>query len=290
MIFKDTADIGVAFADEGLWEVAEFLRRPIHPDYVNDTGGKENASKRGEAMRLAQEGWHEGTDMVHNMLTGLALLDNKVGVANWRMDVAGHLPDVGRYLTGDPAHMVRHTRRDGAHPVIHIVVNTARVGSSTHEQQTNYGVGLCGLIDWLEASGRRVELDRLGVVQTSSSVHSVSGGKRSFQGWKVKRAADPLDIASVVFAIAHPAAHEQLVWGMRRRMSRVMWMPKKVCQDDVARIGADGAFIVDSVLDDARACSTVAGACLVAAKRLNDASGEDICDIAELRHALKEID
>lgn len=294
MIFKDNESVGVAFADEGLWEVADFLKRPIHLTYRGEWDARTEGYDRhggltqSEAVRVAQEGWHEGTQMVHDLLTGVALLENKPGISNTRLDVAGHIPDIGRYLSGDPAHMIRHTRRDGAHPVIHIVVNTALAGSSTAKQQTNYGVGMCGLIDWLEASGKRVELDRLGVVQNSGGIYLRDGGKRSFQGWKVKRAADPLDLSSVVFALAHAASHRHLVWGMRRRMSKVTWMPKQVLQEDVAHIGAEGAFIVDSVLDAGLQCETVAGACLLAAKRLNDAAGEDLCDMEALRDALKE--
>jgi hypothetical protein len=282
MIFEDTDTIGVAFADEGLYEVAHFLERPRHESYRSEGSNTANSMYGGlsfdGALRVAQDGWHEGVGLVHELLAGLPIMENATGVANWKRDVCGSIPDVPRFLSGEPTYMLRHARQEGSSPVIHIVVNTALVAGSTANQQTNYGAGLCGLIDWLEAKGKRIELDRLGVVD--------DGRRRSFQGWKIKRAADNLDLAATVFALAHLASHRHLVWGMRERMIHLHWRPVRVTQADAHRIGAEGALIVDSVLSDGAQCNTVAGACLLAARRLNHAAGDDICDIEELTRAL----
>lgn len=283
MIFKDD-EIGVAFADGGLWEVADFLKKPRHQSYLSRSmyGRATNELHGGltfeGAIRTAQEGWHDGVELVHDLMSGVPLLENMVGVADWRYDACGEMPDVPRYVSGDPLHMRRRTRQSGSRPIIHIVVNTALVGGSTPTQQTNYGVALCGLIDWLEAKGKRVELDRVGVVD--------DGLRRTMQGWKVKRATDALDLPAVVFALAHMASHRHLVWGMRERMQAVGWTPVRVKQSDVEHFNADGALIIDCVLGDGLVCNTVAGACLLAAQRLNDAAGEDICDIEELARTL----
>lgn len=285
MIYTDTGPRTVVFADNGLPEVAEFLARPrLRPHEYSHAESVHDGLTFKDAMRVAREGWSEGAAMVHNLLTGLPFENNAQGVSHWAWDVAGEVPDVGRYASGEPAHMRRHTRRPGKERVIHIVVNTALSGFSSAQQQTNYGVGLCGLIDWLENTGRRVELDRLGVVEDSKL--------RSFQGWKVKRAADTMDLAAMAYALAHVSSHRHMVWGMRERCRNLVWRPKRITQADVALINAEGAFIIDSVLNDGDRCNTVASACLLAAERLNHASaligGEELVDVEALRDALAQ--
>lgn len=283
MIIIENEKRAVAFADEGIWEVADFLQQPMHPGTPRSSAQAAHSIHGGlrpdQAIKVAKEGWQEGVDMVHELLGGVPLSENIAGQAKWTQDVCGYLPEVPKFLSGDPRHMRRHARKEGSRPVVHIVVNTALTGNSTGAQQTNYGVALCGLIDWLESHGKLVELDRLGVVD--------GGRRRSFQGWKIKRAAEVLDMSSVVFALAHMSSHRHLVWGMRNRLAPVRWMPVDVRQSDVALIGAEGAIILDSVLNDGRRCNTVHGACLLAAERVNRAAGEDVCDIEELRYVLE---
>lgn len=300
MIHIDKEGLVVQFCDSA-WEAVQYIRSTevapwmiesriggvivpkktgsMRPVMFNDndamlgTGGVDLP----KAMKLVEEGWEEGLSLIHHGLQAI-LEYNAPGINRWRHDVAGEQPDIARFLGGDPRDMHRRAFFKGSKPIIHMVVNTALHGGATPRQVMNYGVGLVGLVDYLESRGKRVELDRLGVV------YGGFGDKRSMQGWKVKRAEEPLDLASVAFALAHPASHRRLVWAMRERGLgfRSHGAPASINENDAKLIGSEGAFIIDSVGTEGSHCDSPQSALLLAAKRLNKAAGEELVDLKEL--------
>lgn len=68
---------------------------------------------------------------------------------------------------------------------------------------------MCAVIDQLENSGRRVELNVAWCSQIS--------GVRVSVGWTAKRAEDTLDLASIAFSLAHPAASRRIGFAMAER-------------------------------------------------------------------------
>lgn len=285
MIFHDEGPRTVVFGED-VHEVLDFLKRPLKYNrddpWSTKRAGDINIGNWSPEQGLwhARNGWSEGAAMIHDLLAGLPFENNATGLCNWRMDVAGELPDVARYASGEPAHMRNHARRQGNQKVLHLVINTARTGSSTSRQRVNYLVGICGLVDWLESNGQRCEIDRVGVVRDRHI--------RSFQGWKVKSASQQLDLSAAAYALIHDSAHQHLVWGMRERCRRVAWEPVPLRRDDLPYIGAENAFIINGVVNNARECDTIKGAVLLAAKRLNDFAEEELVDIEQLTAALAD--
>jgi hypothetical protein len=158
------------------------------------------------ALRLAETGWSEGAKDLSDKLS--AHMPERDHVDSWRYDVAGELPDIGRFLAGDPAHMKRHGHPKGNKPIVSLLVNICCSGSVTAEQFANYGAAMANVIDQIENSGRRVELNVAMVTQLS---------KRVTVGWTVKQAEDPLDIAAIAFSLAHPAALRRIGFAMIER-------------------------------------------------------------------------
>lgn len=162
------------------------------------------------ALRLARDGWPEGVRLVE---MAAAEVQANARTSTLRYDVAGEFPDVARYAAGDPFNMISRRQQKMNHPVVHIIVNpncSAAVGA---EKFAQYGGALAALVDQIENTRRRVELDVL-------AVNSHQGRGRSRVGWKVKRASDALDLGAVAFSIAHPAAFRRLVFALWERTPR----------------------------------------------------------------------
>lgn len=290
MLHLELGNRSCMFGDSA-WEVVNFLRSPgMPPRHENflrkvKTGGMDSfvgalGCSYEDALRLVIEGWDEGVALMHHGLQTLIGV-NAAGISRWKSDVAGEQPDIYRALGGDPRSMKRRAFSQGGKPIIHMVVNTAMQAGASDKQTRNYGIAILGLIDYLESRGKRVELDRLGVVTGFSSV------TRSLQGWKVKRADETPDLSAIAFAIAHPASHRKLVWAMRSYCKSVVpaGSAARITKEDAALIGAEHAFLLDSVGNDGYRCSTPQEALILAGERLNKAAGEQLVDTDELKVA-----
>lgn len=157
-----------------------------------------------DALRLAERGWSEGAKDLSDRLA--AHMPPRDKEDSWCYDVAGELPDIGRYLAGDPAHMRRHGHPKGHRPILSLAVNIRLQCSVKASAMANYGAALVAVIDQLEHHGRRVEL--LVTFATEQN------GARVSCGWTVKQAEDALDLAAVAFSVAHPAASRRIGFAM----------------------------------------------------------------------------
>lgn len=227
------------------------------------------------ALRMAREGWSEGALDLHNRLAGLPPPVNRH--YDLKYDVGGQLPDVPRFLSGDPAHMLTRGKRVGNPPVVHLCVNNWILAMIGAQEQANYGTALVALIDRIEASGRRVELD-------VTFIGRQMGSKVVVLGWKVKQAGEHCDLAAVAFAVAHPGAFRRFGFAMIER-SPASWSNPgygynlALSSEYAALIGADGALLIDGVGGASGRCRTVDGAVLYAAEQINKAAGETLVEV-----------
>lgn len=169
-----------------------------------------------EAHRLAAEGWQEGAARA-------ALLMDRIKTARptrkalTRWDVAGALPSVPRYLSGNPLNM-RQMQRSASSQQPVITIATEIGGPSSVETRTfeARAVAAAAIVDRLEDAGFRVEI--LGGMRSSNSgtgVREATGannalGKRAEVFFRVKAAQDTLDLARVAFGLGHPSATRRL--------------------------------------------------------------------------------
>jgi hypothetical protein len=159
------------------------------------------------AMRLAREGWSDGAKDLSDRLD--AHLPARDKTDTWRYDVAGEIPDVGRFVSGDPACMKRHGHPKGHRPILTLAVNLAVAGVTKATAMANFGAALVAVIDKLEHSGRRVDLSALMVAQ--------QGSIRNVIGWRVKEPDQQPDLAAIAFSLAHPAALRRIGFAMYER-------------------------------------------------------------------------
>lgn len=191
-------------------------------------------------LQLARDGWAEGMRMVE---MAAAEVQTNARTSTFRYDVAGELPDVSRFAAGDPLHMVSRARQKQNHPVVHIIVNVNCSGSINAKRFAEYGGALTALVDQIENTRRRVELDVL-------AVNTHQGRGRSRCGWKVKRAEDQLDLSAIAFSIAHPAAFRRLIFALWERTPASYHTYGYGTVSDIARSDAEAMDTPDAILFD----------------------------------------
>jgi hypothetical protein len=222
------------------------------------------------ALKLAETGWSEGAkDLSDRLATHMPTRDHE---DSWRYDVAGELPDIGRFLAGDPMHMRRHGHPKGHQPIISLLVRICCAGATKASAFANYGTALCAIVDQLENMGRRVEVNVTDV--------SECNGTRVSLGWTVKHAEDSLDLAAIAFSLAHPAASRRIGFAMTERCgaretysygrplkpTAADWidpLPGMYCIDGVG-------MVIGLTLDQAIA---------MVVKQVNDAAGETLVTV-----------
>lgn len=217
------------------------------------------------AVRLASVGWEEGVKAIFNELTA-NFPQHYDKEPPWRYDVAGALPDVPRYLHGEPEHMLARGRAKGGKPIVHIIINTVCSAWTKGSQFVNYGAAITAMIDDIESKGKRVQLD-------VAAVFSNLRGNTGVVGWNVKQAGDPVDLSAIAFSLAHPAAFRRLQFGMIER-TPFDWdtfgygQCGRMTNAHAKLMEAERAFLLDGVGEDGKSCDTAAGALALARAQL----------------------
>lgn len=284
MIYRDETIDGVRrvklFFDSQI-EAADFLRdNPSRWRRTSTTSPSQDwdfcAGNTG-AEELARNGWSEGAKDLSDRLA--VHMPERDHVDSWRYDVAGELPDIGRYLAGDPVHMKRHGHPKGHKPIISIFINNWIVCFTKAHQMANYGAAMCAMIDQLENSGRRVE------VIAGTIAQSFALGKIMMSAtWRVKAAEDPLDLGALAFAVAHPAASRRFGWRLWERTEAPtdtgygQGMGRVADEHDLID-PMPGTLMLNGIKMDGARCNTLDAALEFAAEQINNAAGETLVTV-----------
>lgn len=229
------------------------------------------------ALRLADTGWEEG---VKNLSALAATVPNNTIVTR-SYGVAGELPDVPRYLAGDPFNMIHRGKAKVPKPTMTIALNVRASCAVGAQEMANFGAAICALVDRLES--RRVRVELLGLVATN-------GPKRFAISWGIKRPQDALDLSAVAFSYAHPAMFRRLGFAVMERspmsaFSAHYGVDGGISPDDFLDL-TPGALLINGVDHNPGACRTMAGAIEFAKKEINRAyrslgHEEDMAELEE---------
>lgn len=224
------------------------------------------------ALKLADSGWHHGVETLHQMTAKKAA---NLSVAKWTHDVVGDLPDIPRYIAGDPLCMIRHGHPKGKRPIITIAINVRTAALVTAQQMVNFGAAMCQLVERLEMSGRRVEL--IGYVRTNKHGRTKTHWAIS---WHIKRPEDKLDLAAVAFGLAHPAMWRRLIFAAMERSPKDMedsfyGIEAGTAITDFININPN-ALVIEGINTAGGSCSTPEMALAFAVNKINLAAGEEL--------------
>jgi hypothetical protein len=173
------------------------------------------AESHNEALRLAREGSPAHRELMTRGLSAARPFTAKLAKPARRMDVCGEVPHPARAAAGDPASMIRRARRDvSVRPVSRWLVHMGARVDVEAQQRVNRGAAILALLDTIEASGVRVEVE---LVMRASGVPEVKGHWETIV--MMKRAEEPLDLDVAAFALVCPAIHRWLDFGLRNGAS-----------------------------------------------------------------------
>jgi hypothetical protein len=162
-----------------------------------------------EAIEMAfRRGWPKGRELLHETLISI---HSRPKVYNsLEFEVAGAIPCVPVYCTGDPAWMISDPGMSirSAKPIVRIDYNNWVSAYVDVKSMMLRGAAIVSLTDSLERQGLSVEL-------------RIIGNSKSFYGRKVfrysityKRAGETLDLDRAAFAIAHPSSMRRLAFAI----------------------------------------------------------------------------
>jgi len=205
----------------------------------NESGGWYGKASWEDALRMAREGWPEGSSAAAKLS---AVVREKIGSimakAEIQFDVTGQDYDIGLVNQGVPEcwYYSEEKLEDGPGKFIRLVFNNCTSGGVSANVMARKGAAVGAVVELLELAGHHVE-----VILACANAHWL---------WQttIKTADQPLDIDRLMFALAHPASFRRLHFSlfeeydafMKQHSSsygRVMEVPKSM-QGDIYIAGS----------------------------------------------------
>lgn len=215
-----------AFQNEDVWyeifdSFHEFLAHAEghDPKGASGTGTKQftGTDTFGEAMTVAKVGYTEIRPDVDKLVSVMQeRLAERFGHRYVTyLDVSGANVDMGKFVTGEPECMMEFAQEPAASMgrVVKIVVGGSCSWTIDKQWIINRGTAVVALVDTLHKLGVGVE------VWWESNVGGESNGKgnKYTTACKVHDSAEPLDVDSIMFALAHPAMLRRLKFSVQEK-------------------------------------------------------------------------
>jgi hypothetical protein len=166
-----------------------------------------------DACDLATHGWDEVRPKVDNLLADLEprLADAFGEYYVTRHDVAGSFVDVGAFVTGEPECMVEFVPEPDSRMgrVIKVVVAGTASAFVDPDDIQRRGIAVLALVDVIHKMGLGIEL-------WWDSTVTGTGGDYS-TAVKLHDSSEPLDINTVMFALAHPSMLRRLQFSVQEQ-------------------------------------------------------------------------
>jgi hypothetical protein len=171
-----------------------------------------------EAEQLALNGWSEGVGRIVDFSERLSeQVSRRLPAHGMDLWEEGGEIDVASYLDGQRACMWTWAEQDNKRPVVTVTVNVTARSSITTEEYTVGGALVAALVDALESSGKRVELDIMNSVESVGDSWDTTNLTISAN---VKRPEEALDLGAIAYAVAHPSMLRRTVFAIKERAPR----------------------------------------------------------------------
>ena len=157
-----------------------------------------------EATKLVNDGWEEGREYVGKILSDIQVADNYVNKAKVVHDVVGAFVDMGAFVSGEPECMMRRVKKPVKRKVARILVGLSASCAISAETLRWRGAAALALIDRLEETGIRCEVDMGLCNHVRASYWTIVAN--------VKGASEPLHLDRMAFHLAHPASLRKIMW------------------------------------------------------------------------------
>jgi len=161
------------------------------------------------AKELCLAGWHDGARQAEEIARRLSLsIPQRPRLA--RHSIAGAVPNVPRFLAGDPLHM-RALRMDDSsrRPVVTLLADASMSAMIDASHALLTASVQAAIVDAIEAAGFQVEL--FGCYR---GTHTGFTPGVIDVCWRIKEAGASLDLPRLAFAAGHPAMVRRLVFAL----------------------------------------------------------------------------
>jgi len=173
-----------------------------------------------EALGLAENGWQEGEARVKSISQRIetAVLPG-IEREDVNFDVEGMGFDIARFVEGEPEHWLRieETTLDAHHKHVRVVYNCSASAGVKSEVIEARGAAAAALIEALEYAGVRVELVVVWAV-SGRYFEGPRGAPLVMQTIRVKPYDQPLDLARIAFACAHPSMLRRIGFALTEQL------------------------------------------------------------------------
>lgn len=165
-----------------------------------------------EAADMAAVGWTEAApdaDRLARGITRQVIANREDSTWTFPQDVVGEAVDVATFLTGTPECFVTPTRVSTVAPaqVVRIVVSTGALAEVDPGEIRRRGAAIVALIDCITDAGYACE------VWSWAAATEYTG--RISHAVKLQPSDQPINIARLMFALSHPAAHRRIMFSAR---------------------------------------------------------------------------
>ena len=185
-----------------------------------------------QAVSLARHGWPDGLKNMARNVAALAAAPSLARGPAFSFDVGGAYPMAALASAGDPACMVNLApTNERARPIIRLGVAASFSWRYETKEVENYGAGLVGIIDALEAADYRVEVNLAFSFQ--------SEGEKALFTIKVKDSGDAIDLDRLAFCLCHASMLRRICFGLMesclnsKRWAVAYGTPRALAQDEM---------------------------------------------------------
>lgn len=183
-----------------------------HSQEVAERGDNHRGTRTfAEALKLANDGWTEKEKevraLINPMFDAVSSLIEKIDVS---YDYEGHNIDVGRFVEGEPECWQKFETKivDGSgNKIIRLVFNASVSAGIRPNVIIQRGAAIASLIELLEFAGHRVELI---LAFCGREFRGSSKEVRNEFYIPVKDANQPMDLAKLIYILAHPSVLRRL--------------------------------------------------------------------------------
>ena len=204
----------------------EFLKTPVNDPALGQSSTEVEAGWQSEyagftrtydlpaAIKLAEYGWEDGINRIEKMSAELSEdLVKILHVPEVLFDVIGDQLDMGRFVNGEPEEFMTLTTAEVEQEprILHIVVNVTASGGVSTETMIKKGAAVVALVDILEHHGKRIIVDVMSRTE--------GRGQNTTTWVRVKDSDAPVQLANLVFTLAHPSTLRRLMFNSWEHLS-----------------------------------------------------------------------
>mgnify|MGYP003675976008 FL=1 len=174
--------------------------------------GSDGEAVMAEYWKMALDGFPRATEKLQAMMVGAG--DSHLYKDDWTFDVAGSVPNIPLYISGEPANM-QYLEPKADKPLCKILIEGGCSGGTKEAAIFNRGVALLSGIQALESQGVAVELQYMSSCQSGYIQNYIVT-------FPIIEMGQGLDLDRVAFCLANPGMLRRVIFACQERSPKLL--------------------------------------------------------------------